>query len=407
MNGQSRNLRASQRLAAQQQAPKRFPVFWVVLLAFVIISVILISNALKNVTAFLEEYESVQPKYVEAEVFDTYFKRIDYDLLLKAADRGDGADLTEFESKEDLITYLKSMYAGKDITYYSISTGAAGTATVSLDIKDIGKYFVDQFNSRGDIKYIVKAGEDKIAEFTLVHSESEAKKSKSGFKQYELGDIELFFFPHESVTVKLPKSSTLTVNGIKVSEKYRLADVYEEDENNKRLPDGIEGIVYVAYTVDKLYLKPEIAVTDKDGKSIELEYIEKDNYYSAGFLYDDSLAAQYSAYVINAIENYAAYMQMDGARADFIDYYDTDSDLWKNIISTENYFVLDHNSYSFKDQKATEFYRYNDDVFSCRVSMTHLLHRWAREDYVDYIDMTLFLRNVNGKYLIFDSFAHE
>jgi hypothetical protein len=369
--------------------------------------VILISNALKNVTAFLEEYESVQPKYVEAEVFDTYFKRIDYDLLLKAADRGDGADLTEFETKEDLITYLKSMYSGKDITYYSISTGAAGTATISLDIKDIGKYFVDQFNSRGDIKYIVKAGEDKIAEFTLVHSESEAKKSKSGFKQYELGDIELFFFPHESVTVKLPKSSTLTVNGIKVSEKYRLADVYEEDENNKRLPDGIEGIVYVAYTVDKLYLKPEIAVTDKDGKSIELEYIENDNYYSAGFIYDDSLAAQYSAYVINAIENYAAYMQMDGARADFIDYYDTDSDLWKNIISTENYFVLDHNSYSFKDQKATEFYRYNDDVFSCRVSMTHLLHRWAREDYVDYIDMTLFLRNVNGKYLIFDSFAHE
>ena len=165
--------------------------------------------------------------------------------------------------------------------------------------------------------------------------------------------------------------------------------------------------MYVAYTVDKLYLKPEIAVTDKDGKSIELEYIENDNYYSAGFLYDDSLAAQYSAYVINAIENYAAYMQMDGARADFIDYYDTDSDLWKNIISTENYFVLDHSSYSFKDQKATEFYRYNDDVFSCRVSMTHLLHRWAREDYVDYIDMTLFLRNVNGKYLIFDSFAHE
>ncbi|MBQ7011018.1 MAG: hypothetical protein IJN63_04875 [Clostridia bacterium] len=407
MNNTRRNIRAEQRLAAQQSAPRRFPVFWVCLLLFVLISVFAISNVLKNVTAFLEEYESVQPKYVEAEVFDTYFKRIDYDLLLKAADRGDGSDLTEFESKEDLITYLKSMYAGKDITYYSISTGAADTATVSLDIKNLGKYFVDQFNSRGDIKYIVKAGEDKIAEFTLVHSESEAKKSKSGFKQYELGDIELFFFPHESVTVKLPKSSTLTVNGIKVSEKYRLADVYEEDENNKRLPDGIEGIVYVAYTVDKLYLKPELAVTDKDGKSIELEYIENDNYYSAGFLYDDSLAAQYSAYVINAIENYAAYMQMDGARADFIDYYDTDSDLWKNIISTENYFVLDHSSYSFKDQKATEFYRYNDDMFSCRVSMTHLLHRWAREDYVDYIDMTLFLRNVNGKYLIFDSFAHE
>ena len=71
MNNTRRNIRAEQRLAAQQSAPSRFPVFWVCLLLFVLISVFAISNVLKNVTAFLEEYESVQPKYVEAEVFDT------------------------------------------------------------------------------------------------------------------------------------------------------------------------------------------------------------------------------------------------------------------------------------------------------------------------------------------------
>ena len=392
--------------SAHMQQRRRFPIFWVILLAFVIIAAICISGVLKKVNAFLEEYESVQPKYVEAEVFDTYFKRIDYDKLLKAADRGDG-EISEFETRDDLISYLKGLYEGKEISCYSISTGAANADTAELKLSDIAGYFVNQFNSKGDIRYIVKAGDDKIAEFTLVHSDSELKKSKHGFKMYELGDIELFFFPHESVTVKLPASSTLTVNGIKVGEKYLMPEVREEEEINKFLPEGVEGIVYVAYTVDGLFAKPEIAVTDKDGKATECVYVEEGNYWSAGFLYDTALEAQFSDYVINAIEKYAAYMQMDGARADFIDYYDTDSELWQNIITTENYFVWEHEGYTFKDKKASEFYRYDENVFSCRVSMTHLLHRYGWEDYVDYIDMTIFLRNVNGKYVIFDSFARQ
>lgn len=407
MNKAQRNVRADRRAAAQKSRPARFPIFWVLLLAFIIISVIVINNALDKITAFLEEYESVQPKYVEAEVFDSYFKRIDYEKLLTAADRGGNEDITEFEDKEDLINYLKGLYSDKEITYYSISTGTSNAQTAQLDLSDLAGYFVDQFNSKGDIKYIVKADEDKIAEFTLVHSDSAAKISKHGFKEYELGSIELFFFPHESVTVKLPKTSTLTVNGVKVSDKYLIPEVNEEEEFNKHLPEGLEGVVYVAYTVDGLYLKPEISVTDKDGRTVEAVYNAEDNYWAAGFLYDDALAAQYSTYVINAIQKYAAYMQMDGSRADFIDYYDTDSDLWENIITTENYFVWEHEGYTFKNQKASEFYRYNDDVFSCRVSMTHVLHRYGWEDYVDYIDMTIFLRKVDGNYLIFDSFAHE
>ena len=404
MSENKKRLRADIASAAVQQS-RRFPVFWVLLLLFVIAAVAVIANVLNKITVFLEEYESVQPKYVEAEVFETYFKKIDYDKLLKAADRGD--EVSEFETRDDLIAYLKGLYEGREISCYSISSGAVNSDTAQLKLSDIGGYFVEQFNSKGDIRYIVKAGEDKIAEFTLVHSESELKKSKSGFKKYELGDIELFFFPHESITVKLPASSTLTVNGVKVSDKYLMPDVREEEDINKFLPDGVEGIVYVAYTVDGLFSKPEIAVTDKDGKPTECVYVEDGNYWSSGFIYDTALEAQFSDYVINAIEKYAAYMQMDGKKADFIDYYDTDSELWTNIITTENYFVWEHEGYAFKDKKASEVYRYDENVFSCRVSMTHVLHRYGWEDYVDYIDMTLFLRNVNGKYVIFDTFARQ
>ncbi|MBQ5649343.1 MAG: hypothetical protein IIV03_04325, partial [Clostridia bacterium] len=134
------------------QYTRRFPIFWVLLLGFVIISVIYISGVINKVEAFLEEYESVQPKYVEAEVFDTYFKKIDYDKLLKAADRGDG-EISEFETRDDLITYLKGLYEGKEISCYSISTGAANAETAELKLTDLAGYFVEQFNSKGDIRY--------------------------------------------------------------------------------------------------------------------------------------------------------------------------------------------------------------------------------------------------------------
>jgi len=396
------------RIPVKEPKRFRFPFFWVTLLLFVLVSAFLISGVLRKVTHFLEEYESIQPKYAETEIFEKYFSPIDYDALLEYSGRGGESDLTEFETREDLIEYLKALYGDKEITYYSISTGTSGSSASPLDIKNIAQFFVDQFNSKGDIKYIVKADNDKIAEFTLSHSEDPSMKSMSGFKKYELSNITLFFFPHESVTVKLPKSSTLKINGTEVNESHRIEDVYEETDSVKHMPEGTEGIVYVAYLVKDLYLKPEITVTDKDGKNTAVEYIEEDNYYSSDFVYDDALAAQQSAYVINAIEKYAAYMQMDGARRDFIDFFDTESDLWKNIISTENYFVWDHTGFSFRNQSASEFYSYSPDVFSCRVKMEHLLHNYGREDYVDYIDMTLYLKkSSDGVFRIYDSFAHE
>ena len=386
---------------------KRFPVFWVCLLLFVVAVGVALYYLIQNINDFLVEYESVQPKYTEAEIFEEYFSNIDYEKLLAAANRGNGDEISKFETKENLINYLKGLYGEKHISYYSISTGASVEKTAELDILNIGQYFVDQFNTKGDIKYIVKADNDKIAEFVLSHSDDADMVSKRGFKKYELSSIELFFFPHESVTVKLPTTSTLKLNGVEVDDSHLVDGIREEHPTNSRLPEDIEGIVYVAYYVDGLYEAPEIEVLDKYGNPTELVFNETDNYYSADVNYNEELSAQYSDYVINAIEKYAAYMQMDGSRYSFSPYFDTSSQLWKNILSTQNYFVWEHEGYTFRNKKATEFYAYNDEMFSCRVTMTHLLHNTGKQDYVDYIDMTIYLHKVDGQYLIFDSLAHD
>jgi len=171
---------------------KHFPVFWVCLLLFVVAVGVALYYLIQNINDFLVEYESVQPKYTEAEIFEEYFSNIDYEKLLAAANRGNGDEISKFETKENLINYLKGLYGEKHISYYSISTGASVEKTAELDILNIGQYFVDQFNTKGDIKYIVKADNDKIAEFVLSHSDDADMVSKRGFKKYELSSIELF-----------------------------------------------------------------------------------------------------------------------------------------------------------------------------------------------------------------------
>lgn len=62
-------------------------------------------------------------------------------------------------------------------------------------------------------------------------------------------------------------------------------------------------------------------------------------------------------------------------------------------------FVIDHNGYRFDDVFVGEFYGYSDDVFSCRVSFTHVLTAGAQE-YKDYFDSTIFFRRVDGTFKI-------
>ena len=99
-------------------------------------------------------------------------------------------------------------------------------------------------------------------------------------------------------------------------------------------------------------------------------------------------------------------MQSDGRFSAFSQYFDPDSTLYTQIKNAEIYFVWPHDGYSIEDVNVRDFYAYDDNTFSCRVSLTHVLHKKGSEDYRDYIDMTFYLRNVNGSYLIYDRENH-
>jgi len=353
----------------------RLPLFYVFYFTFIILFVIALLFALKTVTVYLSDYESSLPEYEAQRVFETYYASGDYSKLVSQSEHS----ITTFETEKSLERYLEAFTKDKTVTYSSITTG--------LD---------------DSLRYIVKADDVKFSSFTLVKSGS---KTEKGFDLYELGSLEVYSMGPESIAVAAPRGYSVYVNETAVDGTWLTGEI-DEDISCKYMPEGVDGIATLHYRIDGLYEMPEsVRVCAPDGRECDVRN-EIPGVYHADFLYDDSLLEPYTEYVTDAAQAIAAYMQFDGKFSEAAKYIDPDSDFYVNLRTSETYFVISHSSYSFEDVKVSEFYRYDENTFSCRISFTHVLKRTGSKDYRDYIDMTLFLRRVNDQFLIYDRYNH-
>ena len=365
---------------------EHFSLFYVIYFTFVFLFVaivLLLSGVVKD---RLAEYESVQPKYKAAEIFDKYFNPVDFRALLADA-KYEAEGVTQDEIEE----YLRGQIADEEITY----------AIGSSDKED-------------EIRYIVKAGDKKFAAIILKKSDI---KSEHGYSTYELDSIELYVSvrheednPTYTITISVPAGYTAYIDGTALTTEYKTETVINEDAF-RYYPDGVTGIQYDVYVVPELE-SPPVNVTAKDtkGKDAVISAIDDDGYersYTAAVNNDEALAAEYSEYITNAIEGYAAYMQKDKRFFFFFKYFDPSSELYNTVKAAGNdlWMVIDHDSYEFKDVSIGEFYNWgtvsDGDVISCRISFMHILHRAGRDDFLDVIDMTVFLRKTDEGYKIY------
>ncbi len=357
---------------------RRFPVFYAIYALLVIAVVVAIHLALGKVTEYLADYESSQPQYEAQRVFSQYYGGTDYTSLVELCE----TTLTPYETSEDVVRYLADFTKNKEITYSAITTG--------LD---------------SSIKYIVKADDIKFSSFTLHES---SKKTPIGFTLFEASDFEIYCSGNESVRVTAPKGYTVSVNGIALGYST-LTGNETRDKSCDFMPEGVEGIIICEYAVDGLYFPPEaVTVVSADGRACPVEK-SADGVYSATFLYNETAQEEYESYVLEAAQAIAKYMQNDAKFGTPSVYIDPESELYENIRTSQTIWAIDHVSYSFEDASVTEFYMYDENTFSCRVSFTHVLkysQYSSLEDYRDYIDTTYFFRRVGDSFLMYDRYNH-
>lgn len=371
----------------KQEKNKGFhiPLFYVIYLAVTITMVLAVMIALGIVRERLAEYESAQPNYVADEVFARYFEPIDYTALLADADYDAGE-----VSSDDLKDYLCDEIGDEQLTY----------SIASSNVPD-------------EIKYIVKAGSKQLGAIMLRTS---AQKTEHGFQTYEFSGIELYLnmeayleeLSRIVVTVDVPADCTVIVDGESLTSEF-LIDTYTRTDIIKYYPPDVPEIEYAVYAITTLHEPPEdVVVINPEGLPAEISVDENTHTYTCGPVYSEALEAEYSDFIISAIEGYAAYVQnsKNVGLNNIKGYFDTASDAYADVVAagSNRWMVRAWSGIDFEDVNVGEFYTHTPEIFSCHISLTQLLHQTGREDFVDVIDMYIFLHLTDHGYKIYDWF---
>lgn len=334
-----------------------YKIYFIALAAFAVLLVI----AAVSLNLWLIDYNKGIPETVSAMFFEENFMNLNAGKLVSLT----GITPCEFETEDDIIKYLENEFSKNDLSYTSISTGS-------------------ETDSR---KYIVKSGDYKIASFVLDADEN---------NDYYPVSVELHLPKNLNRQYKVLDSSTLYINGVRVDEKY----ITETTEHigSKYLSENIDTPKWNIYTVTGFTKEPEISVIDRNQNQTTVS--EADGIFCEDIVYDEPEEKVVDR-LLKAAKQYAICMQNDASKASVLKYFVKGTDLYTSISSAENMFVWDHSGYSFENEKVSEFFRYDENTVSCRISFTHILHKRGTEDYKDYTDITYFAKNVNGEYQIF------
>lgn len=329
------------------------------LLAVLAVGAVLLSRG-------IAEYNKGIPETVSKEYFETHFAYPDDHSLSELC-----TQVSEFESPETIYAYLRALFAEDKLSYTSISSGAEALP--------------------GQKDYIVKSGDRKIASFTLLPDEK---------NDYHPSAVKLTVPSPSALKCRVYDDSTLLVNGKEVPDTYLTGS--EDTRITKLLPAGTAGTRLVRYEVPGLVGPAEVTVLDRHGNA-KLIAPGDDGVYSEIPAYDEPENDLVNR-ITEGAKQYAICMQSDAAKRTVYPYFEAGSDLYENIRSAENMFVWDHNGYEITDVKTSEFRRYDENTISCRISFTHILHKYGSADYRDYFDITYFARKgSDGVYRIYAS----
>lgn len=365
---------------------KRISWFYLVYFSLTIITIVVIIMGLGVVRSRLEEYEAAQPKYVAAEVFGRYFDPLDYDKLLADAEYDAAGVASEF-----LKEYLASEIGEAALTY------AAGSS-----------------NDPSELKYIVKAGSKQLAAIALNVSD---RTTEHGYETYDFSRVELYLnmeayldeLSKFSITLEAPSFYTVEVDGEPLAEEF-VTSTFIPAGMMRFYPEDVSEIEYVSYIIEDLRELPEsVIVTTPQGEEALVNYDEESNTYTCGLVYSDGMAEEYSDFVVQAIEGYAAYVQGSSTigLSKLKDYFDASSSAYADVVAAGGNRWMANKGWSgidFEDVSVGEFYVHTPEIFSCHISLVQLLHREGNEDFMDIIDMYLFLHRTENGYKIYEWF---
>ena len=180
---------------------------------------------------WLTRFEAAQPKHTSQEIFQTLFSPADWGRVYDEAN----LDGTVYQGREGFIQSMEELTAGQELTLVETSAGLSG-----------------------DRRYIVKAGSNSVAAFTLVN------KGQDGETAWQLDSVEMLLGQTGTVTVRAADGCRVLVNGAELGEDCQVQRIQTAAEHY--LPQGVSGPrTTVWQTQVSTIRQAEVTVLDETG----------------------------------------------------------------------------------------------------------------------------------------------
>ena len=344
-----------------------FSKIYLAVVSFFLVALVVIGGVL---WFYLSAFEASRPNTTAEKIFAENFKTGNIGSLVKQF----SAEQLKFENEDSINREFKEQY---DLTLLN--------------------YFAVESKVKGQEKYTVSYNNMKLADFVLIQN----KNIGFGMKDYILEDVNFLLKQSGAVTVLVNKGYKLKLNGIIVDSSY-IAESDVQDASYKHMPKGVEGILFDKYVVSEFLFEPEISVVGFDGAEQKAVFNEELKCYLVPKVYNEVLQHEHSDYVINAMREYARFLSNKGSFTTVAPFLDSKSRLYTNIRDVSVTWLWKHKEHRISEEKAENFYKYTNEVFSCRVYLKNTLVNYSNKEHIEIIDVTLYLRYVDGKYLIYD-----
>lgn len=315
---------------------------------------------------WLTQYQASQPDVKSEQVFAQRFSEPDWAALYDELGHTD----TKFETAEHYARYMEQKIADNQITYYETSAGLSG-----------------------DHKYVVTAGEEKLATFTLTDMAGE----EDMIRDWQYASAEIFYTREKSAWICTDQDVTVYINGVPLDESYLMKTLQTDAEGY--LSEEEHGLRRQWMYVDGLLVDPEITAKNAAGEMVELCYSSDSGMYEQLFAPMEISEEERSA-VIEAAKVYCRYMIGANESGTLSKYFDKEMDNYKTILYGDNW-MQDYKSYNFSEAELTSFYRYSDSHFSVRLAMTLNVKRNNGTIKEYPLDTTFFLKKQEDNWLVY------
>lgn len=310
---------------------------YVTLLLLFIIGMFFTLNSLKQQ---LVDFEASQPDPKSDAVFAELFADPDWAALYDLA----GIEDTVFEGRDAFAAYMEQTVGEQPLTYQATSAGLSGAR-----------------------KYLVKLSGSTIGSFTLV------RDPEAAVPEWELGTVELSYeYAHtQSIRVRKLSGHTVYVNGVALDDSYTThigsttADEY--------LPRGVYNVWIHTQQVDGLMVTPTVTAANEMGESVDVIYDSASKTYITADP-TNTCTDEERELALSTVKAYVQYMLERIPQKELKVYFDSESQLYQRILAEEVWMQTNADP-QFESETIASFYRYSDDIYSIRVSMSAYVTR--------------------------------